>query len=143
MAGPKAPSQATQVCWAPDAAHPHLQFRHVGTAHALLEGARSETIAESVAHLRAVGGAEPDDSRLVGLVSELQLESPEFASMWERYEVRERGGGTKRFAHPEVGDMTLTYEMMRLARTGGQRLVVYQARPGTPDEKALRQMDAL
>ncbi|MEV5986537.1 helix-turn-helix domain-containing protein [Streptomyces sp. NPDC052051] len=101
-----------------------------------------ETVASSVAHLRAVSGADPDDPELTTLVGELVLKSPEFARLWERYDVCERGGGQKRFRHPGVGPMTLTYEVMRLARTGGQRLVVYQAAPGTPDEKAMLSLDA-
>jgi transcriptional regulator with XRE-family HTH domain len=100
-----------------------------------------ETVSRSVAHLRAVGGADPDDPRLTGLVGELLLKSPEFAEMWNRYEVLERGGGEKHFAHPKVGDMTLTYEVMQLARTGGQRLVAYQAPPGSPEEKAAHSLD--
>ena len=32
--------------------------------------------------------------------------------------------------------MTLTYEVMRLARTGGRRMVVYQAPPRTPEDAA-------
>ncbi|MEU1016856.1 helix-turn-helix transcriptional regulator [Streptomyces sp. NPDC005900] len=96
-----------------------------------------ETVTTSVAHLRAVGGTDTDSPRLTNLVGELLLKSPDFARIWERYDVRERGGGTKSFAHPKVGAMTLTYEVMRLARTGGQRMVVYQAAPGTPDETAM------
>ncbi|MFG5718640.1 helix-turn-helix domain-containing protein [Streptomyces murinus] len=96
-----------------------------------------DTVALSVAHLRAVAGADPDNPELTTLVGELVLKSPEFARLWERYDVCERGGGQKNFRHPEVGPMTLTYEVMRLARTGGQRMVVYQAVPGTADEKAM------
>ncbi|MGV2915316.1 helix-turn-helix transcriptional regulator [Streptomyces alfalfae] len=95
------------------------------------------TVATSVAHLRAVGGTDPDSPRLMSLVGELLLKSPEFGPLWERYDVCERGGGTKSFDHPKVGAMTLTYEVMTLARTGGQRMVVYQAEPDTPDEKAM------
>ncbi|QEU92606.1 XRE family transcriptional regulator [Streptomyces kanamyceticus] len=96
-----------------------------------------ETVAQSVAHLRAVGGADTDSPELTVLVGELLLKSPDFARLWERYDVRERGGGSKSFAHPKVGAMTLTYEVMQLARTGGQRMVVYQAPEGTPDEAAM------
>nr|WP_237533309.1 hypothetical protein [Streptomyces sp. SID685] len=96
-----------------------------------------DTVALSVAHLRAVAGADPDNPELTTLVGELVLKSPEFARLWERYDVCERGGGQKKFRHPEVGPMTLTYEVMRLARTGGQRVVVYQAAPGTADEEAM------
>jgi transcriptional regulator with XRE-family HTH domain len=101
-----------------------------------------ETAALSVAHLRAVAGADPDHSELTALVGELMVKSPEFTRIWERYDVCERGGGQKSFRHPKVGPMTLTYEVMRLARTGGQRMVVYQASPGTADEKAMLLLDA-
>ncbi|MEU1317205.1 helix-turn-helix domain-containing protein [Streptomyces tibetensis] len=101
-----------------------------------------ETVALSVAHLRAVGGADPDSPELTALVGELMLKSPQFARLWERYDVCERGGGQKVFRHPKVGPMTLTYEVMRLARTGGQRMVVYQAAPGTPDEAAMLRLDS-
>ncbi|MFI9049664.1 helix-turn-helix transcriptional regulator [Streptomyces sp. NPDC053427] len=100
-----------------------------------------ETVAQSVAHLRAVGGADPDVPQLAALVGELLLKSPDFARLWERYDVRERGGGTKNFVHPKVGPMTLTYEVMQLARTGGQRLVVYQAPPGSADEAAMLRLE--
>ncbi|MER7915571.1 MULTISPECIES: helix-turn-helix domain-containing protein [unclassified Streptomyces] len=96
-----------------------------------------DTVAVSVAHLRAVAGADPDNPELTTLVGELVLKSPDFARLWERYDVCERGGGQKNFRHPKVGPMTLTYEVMRLARTGGQRMVVYQAAPGTADEDAM------
>ncbi|MGW5865773.1 helix-turn-helix domain-containing protein [Streptomyces sp. NPDC055239] len=96
-----------------------------------------DTVAKSVAHLRAVAGADVDSPRLAALVGELLLKSPDFARLWERYEVSERGGGIKSFDHPKVGAMTLTYEVMKLARTDGQRLVVYQAEPGSADEDAM------
>ncbi|GHF01716.1 helix-turn-helix domain-containing protein [Streptomyces fumanus] len=101
-----------------------------------------ETVARSVAHLRAVAGADPDDPELTALVGELVLKSPEFATLWERYDVCERGGGQKTFRHPEAGLMTLTYEVMRLARSGGQRMVVYQAVPGTADEEAMLRLES-
>ena len=107
-----------------------------------LYGQWEETAALSVAHLRAVAGADPDHPELTALVGELVMKSPEFARIWERYDVSERGGGQKSFLHPKVGPMTLTYEVMRLARTGGQRMVVYQAVPDTADEKAMLRLDA-
>ncbi|MFE3516035.1 helix-turn-helix domain-containing protein [Streptomyces sp. NPDC059166] len=102
-----------------------------------------ETVALSVAHLRAVAGADPDDPELTALVGELALKSAEFARIWERYDVCERGGGQKSFRHPKVGPMTLTYEVMRLARASGQRMVVYQALPGTADEQAMLRLDTV
>ncbi|MEU4654106.1 helix-turn-helix domain-containing protein [Streptomyces sp. NPDC023723] len=100
------------------------------------------TVTSSVAHLRAVAGADPESAELTALVGELVVKSPDFARLWERYDVCERGGGQKTFRHPKAGLMTLTYEVMRLARTGGQRMVVYQAVPGTPDEAAVLRLES-
>ncbi|WP_371774414.1 helix-turn-helix transcriptional regulator [Streptomyces sp. NBC_01438] len=97
--------------------------------------------AHSAAHLRAIGGADPDLPELAQLVGELVLKSPEFARLWERYDVRARGGGEKHFQHPEVGSMCLSFEVMDIFRTDGQRLVTYQAVPGTPDYDALLLLD--
>ncbi|MFD4630145.1 helix-turn-helix transcriptional regulator [Streptomyces sp. NPDC058284] len=96
-----------------------------------------DTVSRSVSHLRAIGGTDTDSPQLTSLVGELLLKSPDFARIWEQYDVCERGGGTKTFEHPKVGPMTLTYEVMKLARSGDQRLVVYQATPDTPDEAAM------
>ncbi|MEU8780996.1 helix-turn-helix transcriptional regulator [Streptomyces sp. NPDC048637] len=97
--------------------------------------------AHSTAHLRAIAGADPDVPELAQLVGELVLKSPEFARLWERYDVEARGGGQKHFQHPEVGSMCLTFEVMAIFRTDGQRLVIYQAPPGTPDHDAMLLLD--
>lgn len=97
--------------------------------------------AHSAAHLRAIAGADPDMPELAQLVGELVLKSPEFARLWERYDVRARGGGRKHFQHPEVGSMCLSFEVMEIFRTNGQRLVSYQAPPGTPDHDAMLLLD--
>lgn len=97
--------------------------------------------AHSAGHLRAVAGADPDMPELAQLVGELVMKSPEFARLWERYDVKERGGGEKHFRHPEVGSLRLSFEVMTVSRTDGQRLVTYQAPPGTPDHDAMLLLD--
>ncbi|MEV5510327.1 helix-turn-helix transcriptional regulator [Streptomyces orinoci] len=97
--------------------------------------------AHSAAHLRAIAGADPDMPELAQLVGELVVKSPEFARLWERYDVRARGGGQKHFQHPEVGSMRLDFEVMAIFHTDGQRLVTYQAPPGTPDHDAMLLLD--
>lgn len=100
-----------------------------------------EMAAHSAGHLRAVAGADPDMPELAQLVGELVMKSPEFARLWERYDVKERGGGEKHFRHPEVGSLRLSFEVMTVSRTDGQRLVTYQAPPGTPDHDAMLLLD--
>ncbi|MFI6522306.1 helix-turn-helix transcriptional regulator [Spirillospora sp. NPDC050679] len=94
-----------------------------------------------VAQLRALAGTDPDAPDLASLVGELIVKSPDFNRLWERYEVRTIGSGQKTFRHPEVGLMTLAHEGLTLNRAHGQRLVVYMARPGSPDHDAMTLLD--
>ncbi|TDD71421.1 helix-turn-helix domain-containing protein [Actinomadura rubrisoli] len=92
--------------------------------------------ASCVANLRGVLETDPGAPDLTALSEELTAESAEFAELWGRHDVRHRGGGRKSFRHPDVGDLTLLYESLRLGGTG-QRLTIYQAAPGTSDHDAL------
>ncbi|MGW1617550.1 helix-turn-helix transcriptional regulator [Streptomyces sp. NPDC002172] len=96
-----------------------------------------------VARLRALAGTDPDAPDLAQLVGELLLKSADFARLWERYDVRPHRPGTKRFHHPQVGDVTLGYQAMQLEGTPGHRLVAYYADPGTPDHDAMLLLDML
>ncbi|MEV4439656.1 helix-turn-helix transcriptional regulator [Streptomyces sp. NPDC049577] len=94
-----------------------------------------------VAQLRAVAGSDPDAPDLAALIGELVVKSADFNRLWERYEVRTIGDGSKTFHHPLVGTMTLTHEVMNLNRADGQRLVVYMAPPGSADHDAMTLLD--
>jgi transcriptional regulator with XRE-family HTH domain len=96
-----------------------------------------------VAQLRAVAGSDPDAPDLAALVGELLVKSPDFGQMWERYEVRRIGDGRKLWRHPAVGELTLSYEVLDINRTDGQRMVIYMAPPGTPDHDAMVLLDRL
>lgn len=91
--------------------------------------------ATTAAHLRSLVAGTPNDPDLTALIAELLAGSPEFARLWQRHEVRQRRGEAKSFRHPDIGDVTLTYEVLYL--TDGQRMTVYQAKPGTRDHDAL------
>jgi hypothetical protein len=114
---------------------------------ALHAGARTlypewEKIAPAAAgRLRAMAGTDPDAPDLVELVGELVVKSQEFARLWKRYDVEARVDGYKHFHHPEVGDVTLGYESMTLARTEEQRLVAYHAVPGSAAYDAMVLLD--
>jgi transcriptional regulator with XRE-family HTH domain len=94
-----------------------------------------------VARLRALAGTDPDAPDLAQLVGELLLKSPDFARLWERYEVRGHRQGRKTFHHPQVGDLTLGYQSMQLEGTPGQRMNAYYAHPATPDHDAMILLD--
>jgi transcriptional regulator with XRE-family HTH domain len=85
---------------------------------------------DCVAHLRTV-----PDGETRAIVAELRAASPDFAQLWRDYDVRTKSGARRAFQHPGVGRVELVSEVLSVA--DGQRLVVFQAAPGTPDHDAL------
>lgn len=66
-------------------------------------------------HLRELAArAAPDVPDLTNLVGELLLKSPDFAGLWERYEVTGRKPAHKTFQHPQVGTVTLTSQSLHV-----------------------------
>jgi transcriptional regulator with XRE-family HTH domain len=104
---------------------------------------RDTVIRGCVARLRALAGVEPDAPDLTELVEELLVKSPDFADLWERYEVRPYTQVAKTMRHPEVGTVTLNVQSMQIEGTPGHRLVIYQAEPGTPDHDAIVLLDQI
>lgn len=51
--------------------------------------------------------------------------------------------GAKRFRHPEVGEMTLGYEVLHLPEGNGQRILTHTAEPGSASFVALRLLTAV
>ena len=96
-----------------------------------------------VARLRALAGTDPDAPDLAGLIGELLLKSPDFAKLWDRYDVARASHGQKpkTFHHPQVGEITLSFQGMQLEGTPGHRLGIYVAEPGTPDHDAMILLD--
>ena len=92
---------------------------------------------DAVAHLRSTFGDNPCDPDLTALIDELGTKSEEFHEMWQRNEVQPKSAGIKSFHHPSVGRMDLAYEVLGVSGTQ-QRLIVYQAPEGSPDEDAMR-----
>ncbi|MFC1438867.1 helix-turn-helix transcriptional regulator [Streptacidiphilus sp. N1-10] len=103
----------------------------------------STQIRGCVARLRALAGTDPDAPDLAGLIGELLLKSPDFAKLWDRYDVARASHAQKpkTFHHPQVGEITLAFQGMQLEGTPGQRLGVYVAQPGTPDHDAMILLD--
>ncbi|MBD2894504.1 helix-turn-helix transcriptional regulator [Spirillospora sp. NPDC000708] len=97
----------------------------------------------TVAGLRASAGLDPDDPALVETVGELSVKSAEFRRLWARHDIRQKTHETKRFQHPLVGELTLTYESLTVNSAPGQQLVVYQAAPGSASEEALALLGSL
>ena len=91
-----------------------------------------------VAMLRTEAGRSPHDKGLLNLIGELSTRSENFRTWWAAHNVRFHRTGIKRFRHPVVGDLTLTYEALDLAADEGLRISAYTAEPGTPSDDALK-----
>lgn len=96
----------------------------------------SSVARDAVAHLHALAGLNPNDTALNSLITELDTKSEDFARMWRLHEICSMSTGSKLFDHPNVGSMDLSYEVLAVSGTG-QRLVIYQALPGTADHDAM------
>ncbi|MFB6720639.1 helix-turn-helix domain-containing protein [Kribbella sp. NPDC056345] len=79
-------------------------------------------------------------ARRQAIVRRLCAESADFARMWAKHEVRQTKYERMRLRHPVVGELDLTYHTLRVNEAPGQLLKVYQAEPGSPTEKALREL---
>ena len=95
---------------------------------------------DMVALLRAEAGRNPSDRSLSELIGGLSTRSEEFQSRWAAHEVLFHRAGTRRFHHPLVGDLTLTYEDLDLPADPGQTILVFTAEPGSASEDALREL---
>jgi transcriptional regulator with XRE-family HTH domain len=99
--------------------------------------------ANTVAWLRAAIGLDRDDPALIELVGELSAKSDPFRRLWARHDIRQKTHEVKRFHHPVVGELTLSFEALTVNSAPGQQLVVYQAEPGSPSEQALALLGSL
>jgi transcriptional regulator with XRE-family HTH domain len=92
---------------------------------------------DAVALLRAEAGRDPYDRDLIDLIGELSTRSEEFRARWADHNVRLHQTGAKRFHHPVVGELTLSFEMMELAADPGLNLLTFTAEPGSKSNEAL------
>ncbi len=93
---------------------------------------------DTVAILRAEAGRDPHDRNLSDLVGELATRSADFRTRWAAHNVRAHQTGPKRFHHPVVGDLTLTFEMLELTADPGLQILAYSAEPGSTSDAALK-----
>jgi hypothetical protein len=92
---------------------------------------------DTVAILRSEAGRDPYDRDLSDLVGELSTQSELFRTRWAAHDVRYHDTGIKRFHHPVVGDLTLTFETMTLTGDSGLTMFAYTAEAGSKSDEAL------
>ncbi|MFZ3495232.1 helix-turn-helix domain-containing protein [Streptomyces sp. 5.8] len=92
----------------------------------------------AVAALRFYAGRHPYDPELSPLVDELASFDRDFRRWWAGHDVLEHTHGTKRFRHPDIGELALEYESLTFPDDPDQTLYLYTAEPGSPSDEALR-----
>ncbi|MFF2147813.1 helix-turn-helix domain-containing protein [Kitasatospora sp. NPDC058190] len=101
--------------------------------------------AEAVGQLRDAAGRYPGDRELTALIDELAALSEEFRRIWASGEVVVCAPGRKRLRHPEVGLLTLDYEVLHVPAAPGETglvVHVYGTEGGTPEAEALARLAA-
>lgn len=98
---------------------------------------------DSVAALNAAAGHDPYDRQLTELIGELSTRSEVFRTLWASHDVRLHRTGAKRLHHPQIGTLTLDYDVLQLTETPKLHLVVYTAGPGTADADGLTLLASL
>ena len=91
---------------------------------------------ESAALLRLEAGRNPYDRELSDLIGELSTRSEEFRGHWATHNVRLHHQGEKRFNHPVVGELELSYNLIELPADPGLMMVAYTAEPGSRSAEA-------
>ena len=91
----------------------------------------------TVAILRTEAGRDPADRNLTDLIGELATRSDEFLTRWAAHNVRLHDHGAKRFHHPVVGDLALSFEELPLPADPGLTMTAYTAEPGSASHDAL------
>ncbi|MFJ2908858.1 helix-turn-helix transcriptional regulator [Streptomyces sp. NPDC087228] len=88
---------------------------------------RERVVREGIAHLRAAWAAHPEDRALTGLIAEFTARDEEFARLWAERDIKVNGRGRKEMRHPDVGVITVDFEVLMPLQDPDQRLVIYRA----------------
>ena len=122
----------------------HLDEQRNLARRRFLGGARwssaSDEFAEiAVARLRGAAARYPRDSRVTALVDELRAGSKEFDDIWRTNPARLPGHRTKTVEHPHGGRLRVNCDVLAVPEDD-QQVVFMTADPGSPDERALREL---
>jgi hypothetical protein len=93
---------------------------------------------DTVGVLRTVASRNPFDKSLTDLIGELCTQSEFFSVRWANHNVFIHSMGSKKFNHPEVGQMTLFFEALDLITDPGLSLITYVAEKGSASDDALK-----
>lgn len=84
-------------------------------------------------YLRLTSGRYPDDAKLAGLIGELTMHSPDFATIWATGDVADCTSGPMDLQHPTIGAVKVDYQVWLQPDSPDHRLEIY-----TPGDDASR-----
>lgn len=97
----------------------------------------SEFMVTSVSYLRVAMARYPRNMEIRALVDELVEGNAEFARLWESQELRIEHHARERFAHPQVGEVELDFDILTVPGQD-QQLIIFTAEPGSRAYETLR-----
>jgi len=100
---------------------------------------QASVVRDAVADLRAAWAAHAEDTALDELVKELTAHSTQFAQLWPQRCVRVNSRGLRPLLHPQVGPLTVEYEILTPLQDADHRIIIYRA----ADPASQAAMDAI
>jgi MmyB-like transcription regulator ligand binding domain len=91
---------------------------------------------DCVAILHSEAGRNPHDRELSDLVGQLATQSEKFRGLWAAHHVRLHTKGIKRFNHPIVDELELSFDRLEVVADPGLMIVAYTAEPGSRSAEA-------
>lgn len=95
-----------------------------------------------VSGLREIATLRGPDSRAASIAAQLMERSEEFRAVWDLHEVGIRPRETKRFVHPQLGELELTCQSL-VDPEQSHLLLVYTAIPGTESYEKLQLLSVI
>ncbi|MCB0912094.1 MAG: helix-turn-helix domain-containing protein [Propionibacteriaceae bacterium] len=99
-------------------------------------------VAGLVSGLRRLTSTEPNAADVATLVNELRQASPDFQRLWDRYDIDLYATGSQTLHHPEIGELTIEYQVLRIEGGSGLTMMTYHAEPDSPEYDAFTKLDA-
>lgn len=118
-----------------------VMFAAPGAAEHLSKPDHLRFARSCVADLRAAAARYPDDEQLRSLIDDMLRTSPEFGEIWAEHEVEVRRNLPKHVDHPTAGRIDVECQVL-LVPERDQRLILYVAEPGSPSQRAIRELAA-
>lgn len=95
-----------------------------------------------VSALRRLTSTEPHAADVAALVAELRQASPDFQRLWDRYDIDHYATGSQNLRHPDVGELTVDYQVLRIEGDGGLTMMTYPAERDSREYDAFARLDS-